>query len=108
MTVGHNGAGKSTTINMLTGTLPPTSGEATILGRSVRTDMDWISARMGVCPQHDVLWDQLTGREHLELFATIKGVPDEGGALAREVDARLADVLLTDAAERRSAAYSPS
>jgi len=30
---------------------------------------------MGVCPQHDVLWRNLTVREHLELYATLKGVP---------------------------------
>ena len=30
---------------------------------------------MGVCPQHDVLWPSLTVREHLELYATLKGVP---------------------------------
>ena len=40
-----------------------------------------ISATMGICPQHDVLWDQLTGMEHLILFAGLRGVPTEGGAI---------------------------
>jgi ATP-binding cassette subfamily A (ABC1) protein 3 len=66
--LGHNGAGKSTTFNMLTGLMPLTEGDATIFGLSVRRDMDKISKIMGVCPQHDILWDNLTGREHLELF----------------------------------------
>ena len=32
---------------------------------------------MGVCPQHDVLWDDLTVQEHLEFFAGLKGVPND-------------------------------
>ena len=66
--LGHNGAGKSTTFNMLTGLMPLTAGDATIFGFSVKNEMHQISQIMGVCPQHDILWDNLTGREHLELF----------------------------------------
>jgi len=29
---------------------------------------------MGVCPQHDILWPELTAREHLEIFAELKGI----------------------------------
>ena len=50
--LGHNGAGKSTTFNILTGNFPPTRGDATIFGHSVKTGMDSIRAIMGVCPQH--------------------------------------------------------
>lgn len=32
---------------------------------------------MGVCPQHDLLWDEMTGREHIEFFARFKGVPED-------------------------------
>lgn len=59
--LGHNGSGKSTTINVLTGLMPATSGDATIYGLSVANDMPSIRGMMGVCPQHDVLFDQLTG-----------------------------------------------
>ena len=34
--------------------------------------MDRIRSRMGVCPQFDILWRELTGREHLLLFGAIK------------------------------------
>ena len=101
--LGHNGAGKSTTFNLLTGLMPLTAGDATIFGYSVRTEMHIISQFMGVCPQHDVLWDNLTGREHLELFARLKGIPAE--KIQAEVEARLADVSLVGAADLKSGSY---
>ena len=65
--------------------------------------MSSIYAMMGVCPQHDVLWDQLTGREHLELFAHLKGVP--AAQVQAEVDARLTDVELQAAANVPAASH---
>ncbi|KAH3755913.1 ATP-binding cassette sub-family A member 3 [Pelomyxa schiedti] len=73
--LGHNGAGKTTTISMLTGLLPPTSGDAIIEGLSIRSSMDLIRERIGVCPQHDLLYETLTAREHLILFGSLKGIP---------------------------------
>ncbi|KAL4454192.1 hypothetical protein ABPG74_012149 [Tetrahymena malaccensis] len=73
--LGHNGAGKTTTMSILTGMLSPTSGTAYIKGLDIRKDMDQIRKFLGVCPQHDILFDQLTVKEHLELFATLKGMP---------------------------------
>jgi ABC-type multidrug transport system ATPase subunit len=73
--LGHNGAGKSTTISILTGLIPATSGDCLLDGYSVAEDMQEIRKSLGVCPQHNVLFDNLTVREHLQLFATLKGVP---------------------------------
>jgi ABC-type multidrug transport system ATPase subunit len=73
--LGHNGAGKTTTISMLTGLIPPTSGDAYAFGDSITTGMESIRKHLGVCPQHDVLWPDLTVKEHLLFFAGIKGVP---------------------------------
>ncbi|EAS03349.2 ABC transporter family protein (macronuclear) [Tetrahymena thermophila SB210] len=73
--LGHNGAGKSTTISMLTGMTPPTSGTAYIKGLEITKDMDKIRTILGVCPQHDILFDSLTVKEHLYLFAVLKGIP---------------------------------
>ena len=102
--LGHNGAGKSTTFNMLTGLLPVTAGDATVFGYSVTNQMTTIQKFMGVCPQHDVLWDQLSGRQHLTLFAQIRGIP--ANEIKAEVDARLKDVLLVEAADQPAGEYS--
>jgi len=50
-------------------------------GLSIRRDMRAIRSSLGVCPQFDVLWPQLSVREHLELFAAIKGYPRWVGCL---------------------------
>lgn len=75
--LGHNGAGKTTTISMLTGLLAPSGGDATIYGKSIKESMDELRSMMGVCPQHNVLWDDLTVKEHLQYFGGIKGVSPE-------------------------------
>lgn len=72
--LGHNGAGKTTTIAMLTGLLPPTGGDALLFGRSLRHENDAFRKVMGVCPQHDVLFPDLTVDEHLWFFASIKQI----------------------------------
>ncbi|ORX76527.1 P-loop containing nucleoside triphosphate hydrolase protein, partial [Basidiobolus meristosporus CBS 931.73] len=74
--LGHNGCGKSTTISMLTGMIPITSGDAINNGYSVRWDLQQVCQRLGVCPQHDILWDRLTVRQTLTLYAGLKGVPN--------------------------------
>lgn len=101
--LGHNGSGKSTTFNMLTGLMTLSNGDAEIFGRSVSGDMAELHASMGVCPQHDVLWAQLTAREHLELFARIKGLD---GSISDEAKTRLEQVKLNSAADSYAGGYS--
>lgn len=86
--LGHNGAGKSTTISMLVGLLPPTSGDALVFGKNIVSDIDEIRKVLGVCPQHDILFPELTVREHLELFAILKGVEEDTleGVVAKMAD----------------------
>ncbi|CAF0703608.1 unnamed protein product [Brachionus calyciflorus] len=71
--LGHNGAGKTTTTFMLCGIYAPTSGDAKILGKSIRTNMNEIRSSLGFCPQYDILFDDLTVSEHIDLLASIKG-----------------------------------
>jgi ABC-type multidrug transport system ATPase subunit len=78
---------------MLTGLLPPTFGEAYIEGNSIRTAMDAARANISICPQHDMLLEEITGRQHLEIFARLKGVPPS--ELSFRIDQALADVDLT-------------
>lgn len=75
--LGHNGAGKTTTLGMLCSLMPPTSGSCTIFGHDLLREPSAVQMLLGVCPQHDVLWDVLTCEEHLMLFACFKGVPDQ-------------------------------
>ncbi|KAI3949646.1 hypothetical protein MKW92_026942 [Papaver armeniacum] len=92
--LGHNGAGKSTTISMLVGLLPPSSGDALVFGKNIRSDMDEIRKGLGVCPQHDILFPELTVKEHLELFAILKGVEED--CVEKSVSEMLDEVGLTD------------
>lgn len=75
--LGHNGAGKTTTMSMLTGMFPPTSGTAIINGFDIRTDMDGVRSSLGLCPQHNILFDELTVKEHLYFYSKLKGKREE-------------------------------
>jgi ATP-binding cassette subfamily A (ABC1) protein 3 len=80
--LGHNGAGKTTTINMLTGMFAPdySSGSATVYDKDLLRNMDSIRRSLGVCPQHDVLFDNLTVRETIIFFSRLKGYTYEEAA----------------------------
>ncbi|KAF9083778.1 hypothetical protein BGX23_011147 [Mortierella sp. AD031] len=73
--LGPNGAGKSTLIHLLTGLYEPTRGSASVAGANIRTEMQLVHSRMGVCPQHDILWGDLTVADHLLFYARLRGVP---------------------------------
>ncbi|KAJ3095887.1 hypothetical protein HDU97_006435 [Phlyctochytrium planicorne] len=82
--LGRNGCGKSTTIGMLSGLIAPTAGTATIHGKSIASDMNEIRHSLGVCPQHDILWDNLTVFQTLQVYAGIKGIP--GSIKTQEIE----------------------
>nr|ALU63310.1 ATP-binding cassette transporter subfamily A member 1-like protein [Oryzias melastigma] len=90
--LGHNGAGKTTTMSILTGLFPPTSGTALINGYDIRTDMDTIRGCLGMCPQHNVLFDELTVEEHIYFYGRLKGL--NGSELKTEMDQMIKDVGL--------------
>uniref|UniRef100_A0A668AYJ0 P-type phospholipid transporter n=1 Tax=Myripristis murdjan TaxID=586833 RepID=A0A668AYJ0_9TELE len=75
--LGVNGAGKTTTFKMLTGDTVVTSGEAFLAGKSILREIDEVHQNMGYCPQFDAINDLLTGREHLEFYAILRGVPEK-------------------------------
>ena len=58
--------------SLCSGLYTPTSGTAVINGYDIRTNMDQIRQSLGICPQHNVLFDRLTVLEHLKLFAILK------------------------------------
>ncbi|GLU12340.1 hypothetical protein SLE2022_290260 [Rubroshorea leprosula] len=104
--LGPNGAGKTTAINCLTGIVPVTAGDALIYGYSIRSSVGMSNIRrlIGVCPQFDILWDALSGQEHLQLFSSIKGLPP--ASIKSVVQKSLAEVKLTEATKVRAGSYS--
>ncbi|KAJ3102571.1 ATP-binding cassette sub- A member 1 [Phlyctochytrium planicorne] len=90
--LGQNGAGKSTTMNILSGLTQAHSGDAYIFGYSVKNQMSSLRKIMGVCPQHDILFDDLTAKEHILLYAGLKGIPPS--SISTLLNERLAAVRL--------------
>ena len=73
--LGHNGAGKTTTMNMLTGMLSSSAGEGFINGYSIHGEMAKARQSLGLCPQHNMLFSDLTVREHLIFFGMVLSFP---------------------------------
>ncbi|KAM4578194.1 ATP-binding cassette sub-family A member 2 isoform 1-T1 [Fundulus diaphanus] len=92
--LGHNGAGKTTTMSILTGLFPPTSGSATIYGHDIRTEMERIRQNLGMCPQHNVLFDKLSVEEHLWFYSRLKGMAEED--IRKEMDKMIVDLELSN------------
>eukprot|EP00252_Welwitschia_mirabilis_P024322 TRINITY_DN7176_c0_g1_i1.p1 TRINITY_DN7176_c0_g1~~TRINITY_DN7176_c0_g1_i1.p1 ORF type:complete len:583 (+),score=116.15 TRINITY_DN7176_c0_g1_i1:166-1749(+) len=102
--LGTNGAGKSTTLSMLCGEEHPTKGTAYIFGKDILIHPKAAHQHVGYCPQFDALLDLLTVREHLELYARIKGVPEN--RLNNVVENKLEEFKLWPIANRPSCALS--
>eukprot|EP00049_Salpingoeca_infusionum_P024784 m.17093 g.17093 ORF g.17093 m.17093 type:complete len:1663 (+) comp7307_c0_seq1:134-5122(+) len=104
--LGHNGAGKTTLHSIITGLLDASSGRVCVFGQDLRTDEARSAMRraMGVCPQKDILYEQLTVKEHLYLFGGIKGIPLE--ALDEQVETLLKEIDLDDKHDAESASLS--
>ena len=71
---GPNGAGKTTLLSILTGLVKADAGDAWIGGFNVRSQLPEVYKRIGVCPQFDLLWEDLTAYEHLIFYARLKGL----------------------------------
>ena len=100
--LGPNGAGKTTSLKMLLGLIPPSGGEATVLGAPLGDRR--ARARMGFLPEHFRFHDWLTGRELLRFHGRLYGL--RGPALEARIETLLARVDLLDAAGRAVRGYS--
>jgi len=72
--LGPNGAGKTTLINCVLGFYRLSSGTAKISGFDIVREQDQVYRHVGICPQHEILWPDLTPEEHLLFFARLKGI----------------------------------
>ena len=94
--LGHNGAGKTSTISILTGLSPPTSGDCFVYGNSIITNAINARQSMGICPQHNILFDRLTVTEHLTFFQKIKGLkPTKEDVRDKALEVGLGEYLKT-------------
>ena len=73
-------------------------------GYDTATQMQEIRSGLGICPQFDVLWPNLTVREHLQLYAAFSGMSKEDAA--RQIDQVVAEVALTEKVDVKSSELS--
>jgi len=85
--LGPNGAGKTTAIRMMCGLLRPSKGEVLINGNAVPPDRNRETrAKVGICPQENILWNKLSCKEQLVFSARMYSVPRaEARARAEEM-----------------------
>jgi ABC-2 type transport system ATP-binding protein len=98
--LGHNGAGKTTTIRMLTGRTRPTSGEAWVAGFNVTMDREQVKPLINLVFEDQNLYERLSGRDNLTLFADLYGVA------SGRVEELLEQVGLAESAKRKVKSYS--
>ena len=71
--LGHNGAGKTTTMSVLTGLFSASAGSAYINGHDIGTSMAAVRRSLGLCPQHNMLFEDLNVLEHFVFFGMVSG-----------------------------------
>ena len=94
--LGSNGAGKTTLISILTGLICPNGGKAIYKGKNILSSdiINHFRKLVGICPQYDVLFNNLTVEEHLELYCEFKSV--EQSKIPKEINAVLNNIGLSD------------
>jgi ABC-2 type transport system ATP-binding protein len=100
--LGHNGAGKTTLVRLINGVLEPTAGSAQVLGLDAATQGSAIRRQTGVLTETPSLYERLTARDNLRLFARLYEVPNP--------EARVNEMLrlfnLSDRADDRAGGFS--
>lgn len=92
--LGSNGAGKSTTINMVAGLLRSNEGEISILGKNIKKHNQFAKMNIGIVPQDIAIYEELTAYENVKFFAGLYGL--RGAELKARVEEALQFVGLSD------------
>ncbi len=102
--LGHNGAGKSTTLRILSTVMRADSGSACVDGHDCATRSLEVRQSLGVLPHSSGLYAQLTGRENIEYYGRLHGL--RGSDLKRACDAMIERLAIGSVASRRAKGYS--
>lgn len=125
-------AGKTTTISMLTGLFNSSGGHCLVAGYDIDRNIEEVRSRIGVCPQvcsisstpvlvqhphfcisphflidsfkHDILWNELTAKEHLQMFGSIKGLP--ANEIERQAEEKLKQMGLSKVKDHQVSTFS--
>ncbi|CAJ37072.1 ABC transporter ATP-binding protein [Methanocella arvoryzae] len=92
--IGHNGAGKSTTLKMMVGLVAPTAGSVEILGRDMSRDSTNVKRQIGYLPEESPLYENMTVEEYLLFFSELYGMPKK--AAKARIDELLGSLKLKD------------
>ncbi len=98
--LGHNGAGKSTAIRILTGRARPTGGTARVLGHDVVTEFESVRGEINLVPETPTVYGRMSAKENLALFCRLYGLP------AARAGEALERVRLTHVADRKAKTFS--
>jgi ABC-type multidrug transport system ATPase subunit len=97
-------AGKTTLSSIIGCEISPTDGDVTVFGHSVVNEPYAVRGLVGVCKQFDYLYPSISAKEHLVLFAGLRGVPRE--SVAETVDKWLESVDLHNVQDQYSSGFS--
>jgi ABC-2 type transport system ATP-binding protein len=92
--IGHNGAGKSTTLKMIAGLIEPTSGRVQVMGHDMQKESIKVKQKMGYLPEESPLYEAMTAQQYLLFFSELYRMP-HGQALKR-IDQLLDSLGLPD------------
>ena len=73
--IGHNGAGKSTTLKMIAGLIEPTSGDVRVMGRDIRKEGVRVKQKIGFLPEESSLYEAMTAQQYLLFFSELYRMP---------------------------------
>ncbi|CAL7939781.1 unnamed protein product [Xylocopa violacea] len=94
--LGHNGAGKTTLMSILTGVISATTGKVLINGKNIVENLQSIRNDLGLCPQENMVFPDLSVFEQLEFFGLLKGVNKNRKKIQQDVNVLLDKLKLQE------------